>query len=323
MNNNRRRLLFIAFDYHEYSRAIHDEFRRLGFESQFHSIQPGLLYLKVARRMPGSIYETMLNRYHRRIIFSYPENSIDQVVFLQVHQFSQENMELLKKRQPKARYILYNWDAVTTHDYRPYLGYFHQVWTFDPSDARALDIGYLPLFCIRRFQNIRRNVAIPLSAYFVGNIVNPERYVAVNKFYEFCCHEGIAFDSYLSTTLHGWSVMRNAGISPKNVSFRSIGNSDFLAMIERANAVFDFANHKQTGFTMRTMENLCAGKKIITNNPHAREAEFYSPDRFFVFEGMDFSGVVDFLKEPLRNPFEDFPAYHVQNFARRLLGVKA
>jgi hypothetical protein len=317
----RGRVLFIAFDYHEYSRAIHAEFGELGFDSRFHSIQPGKPYLKIARRLSASLYQSLLDRYHRQLVLSYERGIFDQVVFLQVHQFSHENMAHLKSRQPNARFTLYNWDAVTTHDYRAHLHYFDSVYTFDSADAHALRIGYLPLFCTRRIQRLRRGASAPLSAYFIGNIVNPSRYAAVMAFDAFCHRESIAFRRYLSTTVHGWATMRRAGIRPKGVSLRAISNRDFGAMVESSAAVFDFANHQQTGFTMRTMENLCAGKKIITNNPHVREAEFYCDDRILVFEELDFAAVVEFLKYPLAQPNEDFPVYHIQNFAKRLLGM--
>jgi len=317
-----KRILFIAFDYHEYSRAIDAEFQVLGFDSHFNSIQPGKLLFKIARRLSPSVYRMMLDAYHRRIILSYDPDCFDRVVFLQVHQVSTANMNLLRKRQSRAQFTLYNWDAVTTHDYRPYLQFFDNAFTFDPDDAKALAIGYLPLFCIRRFQGLGRDGAQPLSAYFVGNIVNPARYTAVNTFAEFCQQQGIEFRQYLSTTLHGYTQMRRQGMRPKDVSFSSIADADFVAMVERSAAVFDFANHRQSGFTMRTMENLCAGKKIITNNPNVRLAEFYSEDRFLVFEGMDFSGVMPFLRRPLQDPENDFELYHVQSFAARLLGLR-
>lgn len=321
MKNPRGRILFIAFDYHDYTRGINAEFQALGFDSRFHSLQPGKPYLKVARRLPGPMYQTLLNRYHRRIILTYAPNAFDHVVFLQVHQFSHENLALLKARQASAHFSLYNWDAVSTHDYRPYLGYFDSAHTFDPADARALGINYLPLFCMRKLQGLPREGLAPMSAYFVGNIVNPERYRAVMAFDRFCRSEGIAFRHYLSTTVHGWTTMRRAGIRPGGVSLRAMRDDDFIGLISAAAAVFDFANHRQTGFTMRTMENLCAGRKIITNNPNVRSAEFYSDDRFLIFENQDFSGVVDFLKRPLERRLERFDAYHIQNFSRRLLGI--
>ena len=315
------RILFIGYDYHSYTRAINAEFEQLGYSSRFHSIQPGKLYLKIARRASAKLYATLLDRYHRSIILSYPEDAFDQIVFLQVHQFSHENMALLKARNPRARYTLYNWDAITTHDYRPYIQYFDRVLTFDPSDASALGIHYLPLFCVRDFQNLKSPPQAEASVYFVGNIVNPQRYKVVKAFQAFCASEGIRFDYFLSTTVHGWTQMRKAGLRPDDVSFGSIKDQDFRAMIARSTAVLDFANHQQAGFTMRIMENLCAGKKLITNNQNALTASFYSPDRILVYSGQDFSAVRTFIDTPLDEPEKSFSEYHIQNFAKVLLNL--
>ena len=312
-------ILFIGYDYHNYTRSINSEFERLGFESQFHSIQPGKLYLKIARRASAKLYTKLLDRYHRRILLSYPEGTFEHIVFLQVHQFSHENMALLKARNPRARYTLYNWDAITTHDYRPYIHYFDRVLTFDPADAKTLGIHYLPLFCVRDFQNMKSFPKTNASVYFVGNIVNPQRYKLIKAFEAFCVRDGIRFEYFLSTTMHGWSLMRKAGLHPTDVSFRSIKDRDFRAMIQRSVAVLDFANHKQSGFTMRIMENLCAGKKIITNNPNITSAGFYSPDRILLYKDQDFDAIKNFLSVPLSQPEENFPEYHIQNFAKRLL----
>ena len=69
---------------------------------------------------------------------------------------------------------------------------------------------------------------------------------------------------------------------------------------------------------MRTMENLCAGKKIITANPRVRNEAFYSADRFHVFEGVDFSGVKAFVEHPLAEPDRRFPEFHLDSFVAKL-----
>jgi hypothetical protein len=315
------RILFIAYDYYEYARAIDGEFREMGFESNFYSIQPETIPFKVARRLSGSLYRSSLDRYHSEIIEKYLKGYFDYVIFLQVHQMSQENMHLLKERQSQARFVLYNWDAVKTHDYRPYMRFFDRVLTFDPVDAGVLGVEYLPLFCIRRFQDLRPRFETPLSVYFIGSIVNPKRYEAVRAFERYCAANAISFQTYMSSTVHGITQMLKAGIWPRGVSLRAIGAERFVEMMETSNAVFDFANHAQSGFTMRTMENLCAGKKIITNNAMVKETDFYSEDRFFVFKGLEFEGVSEFLQRQVSSEGRDTSRYTVQEFARRLLGV--
>ena len=314
------KVLFIGFDYHEYTRAIKTELEGLGFECAFYSIQPGMPHLKVARRLSGDLYQALLDRYHRDIIDAHSSDVFDYVIFLQVHQMSVSNIEYLKSRQQAAKFVLYNWDAVSTHDYRDYLKYFDSAYTFDPVDAESLGIGYLPLFATRRYQGRSVGGRDPMSVYFVGNIVNPERYRVIRAFETFSLEDDIRFEYFMSTTVHGWTRMWRAGIPVRDVSLRQLAVSRQDEIIDGAAAVFDFANHSQTGFTMRVMENLCAGKKIITNNARVRSAPFYSEDRFLIYDGLDFSGVREFLARPLLDPDADFSEYHVQSFAARLIG---
>lgn len=90
-------------------------------------------------------------------------------------------------------------------------------------------------------------------------------------------------------------------------------------MIRNSAAAFDFANHVQNGFTMRLMENLCAGRKIITNNKNVLTAPFYSPDRFFVYDNFNFDGVKEFLQTPLANPDKRFEEYHLSSFVKKVI----
>lgn len=315
-------ILFIGFDYFGYTSAINDEFGRMGFESCFHDIQPRTLNFKVMRRLNAKLYQAALDNYHKSIIDSYDPGVFDHVIFLQVHQMSNVNMVHLRSRQRNATFTLYNWDAVATHDYRPYLKYFDRAFTFDPQDAEALGINYLPLFATNRYHNIDRNRYEPTSVYFIGNIVNPERYRVVRAFEAFCAEHGLQFDFFMSTTIHGWSEMRRNGIRPKDVSLRHLPTDRQDEWIARSSAVFDFANHAQSGFTMRVMENLCAGKKIITNNHNVKNAPFYSEDRFLMYNETDFSAVPDFLAQPLYEPEASFSEYQVSNFAARLIGIQ-
>lgn len=70
---------------------------------------------------------------------------------------------------------------------------------------------------------------------------------------------------------------------------------------------------------MRLMENLCAGRKIITNNKNVLTAPFYSPDRFFVYDNFNFDGVKEFLQTPLANPDKRFEEYHLSSFVKKVI----
>jgi hypothetical protein len=316
MNKN---ILLIGLNYHSYTEEIVRGLRAQGHEVRFHDIQPPRPWLKVLRKFAPGHYPQALDRYHAGILAAERGWQADLVLFIQVHQMSLANLAELRRAQPAAEFVLYNWDAVSNHDYRPYLHLFHRVYTFDPQDARTLGLHYLPLFCIPAFQGLRRRDASGQAVYTVGNIVNPRRYEAIHAFKRHCRLHGIHFRPFMVGSTHALTLLMRQGHLPLDVSLRSIPQAAFVDLVETSSAVFDFANHHQVGYTMRTIENLCAGKKIITNNPAIRHEPFYSDDRIHVFEGFDFSGVQAFLAQPLRDPDASFPEYHLSAFVQHLV----
>lgn len=323
MHRNVKKLLLIGLRYHDYTAAIIDEISRQGFEVTYHEIQPRTVYLKTLKVLSVAAWQSSLDAHHRAILERERGTSYDRVLFIQAHQFSLENMRALREQQRQARFVLYNWDSITTHDYRPYLGCFDQVFTFDPEDAATLGVEYLPLFCVRTFQGLQQREQQERCVYFVGNIVSVQRYEALSAFRRHCAQVGIRLRSFMACSPLVYTRLLRAGHLPSGVSFRSIPHAQFVDMVERSTTVFDFANHKQSGYTMRIFENLCAGKKIITNAARIRREPFYSEDRIHVFEGLDFSGVKEFVQRDLAAPGLRFEQFHVQSFVRTLLGTAA
>jgi hypothetical protein len=315
-----RRVLFIGLRYQDYTAAIVDEMRRTGAAVDFVDIQPRTLFFNALRILSETTFNHYREWHHTRAIRRAARQSYDTVVFLQSHQMSLQNLALLRGTQPDAEFVLYNWDSIKNHDYLAQAPYFDRVYTFDRADAEAHGFHYLPLFCTRSMQGLSSDRVRPTAVYTVGNIVNTRRYHAVKAFAEYCRLEGLAFHAYLKVSPVVYLRLLREGVTPRGVRFSSITPSRFRELIETSGAVFDFANHEQSGQTMRTMENLCAGKKVITNNSWVKREDFFSDDRFFVYADLDFSGVAAFLAQPLRSPESALGGYHIQSFVRTLLG---
>lgn len=312
------KILLIALHYHDYTRNIAEELREAGHEVRVHDIMPRDLLMKVLRIAAPRVWQWRLDRHHARILRAERGGGHDMVLFIQAHQVSKSNMTAFKAAFPAARFVLYNWDSIANHDYRPHLDAFDDIFTFDPEDARAYGLHYLPLFCSRAFQNLPGRAKAP-AIYFVGNIVNPVRYDMVSAFRDYCEAEGLVFQAHMACTPPVRMKLLKNGRKPEGLSSGAIDHAAFMEMVETSTATFDFANHHQSGYTMRVFENLCAGKKIITNNARILAEPFYSPDRIHVFDGADFSGVEAFVHTPLRDPDEPFAPYRIQAFVRHLL----
>lgn len=315
------KILFVGLNYHTYTASIISEMQLLGAEVTYVDIQPRTVPYKVFRTLSRSQYEHYIQLHHLHAFQNSSSTAYDKVVFLQAHQVSEVNLALLRKVQSSADFVLYNWDSISNHDYRSQGAYFDRVLTFDRKDARENGYGYLPLFCQRSMQGLRRDMADPQTLFMVGNIVKAPRYEAIQLFRAYCVEKNLNFLQHLKISPVVWSQLMLSGLRPREISFRSIQHKTFQGMIASSIGTFDFANHSQSGQTMRMMESLCAGKKIVTNNSHVTAEPFYTPDRIHVFDGFDFSGVEDFLRMPLKDAHTEFSEYHIQSFVRQLLGL--
>lgn len=312
------RILFIGIDFYDYAARISAAFERLGHRVDFHPIEDRGFAAKTAKRLAPHAYEKRRAAYHQRLIDQSAGIVYDVVLFIQVHQMRHEALEQLRALHRDARFVLYNWDSLTTHDFRPWMRHFDHVATFDPDDARTIGCAYLPLFAIPRFFEIDHQRPAQHDLYFVGAIGSMHRFDALSRLHAFCEKSGLSVRYHLvCSPLVRWQLWR-AGKSLPGVSGDSIGFEQIIAMLETSRATFDFANHRQSGYTMRLIENMCAGRKIITENPRILDEDFYRPDRFLLIDGQDFSAIPEFLAKPITSKL-DVRAFHVDNWAARLI----
>jgi len=293
------RVLYIGIDYYAYTPEIRAALARQGFESDYRPIERVGFWSKTFKKFTPAAYRRRLDGYHRRLIEESAGTAYDRVLFIQCHHVSLENMARLRELHPHARFVLYNWDSLTTHDYRPWLSFFDAAWTFDPADAKMLGIGYLPLFAIPRYFAARQTDAPEIDIYFVGAIGTLQRFEALERLKSYCDAQGIKSRFHLKCSPAVRLQLLRLGKSLPGLTLRSLDQAGIVDLIERSRATFDFANHRQTGYTMRFIENMCAGRKIVTENARIKGEDFYREDRFLVIEDFDFSGLRAFLDLPV------------------------
>lgn len=313
------RTLFIACDYYSYTDCIEAEMRAQGHDVLRLPIEPRGGRNKALRRFASARHRKSLDAYHRGWLASIEGQRFDYVVFLQVHQFSLENLAALRQAQPDACFILYNWDSLKTHDYRAHLLWFDKAATFDPVDAAELGIMYLPLFALPQFYDVpAARLAVDYDIYFVGSVHSLARYDAVKLLSDYCAAKGLRLKLYLHCSPPRMFQLLRQGKWLPGMTLRSIGVDGILDMMRRSTAVFDFASHAQSGLTMRVFENLAAGMKLVATNPGIAKEPFYSPERIMLLPDLDFSGVDSFVRMPIENP-RTFEEYSLSNWIRNLL----
>ncbi len=313
------RILFIGIDYYDYAARITAAFERLGHSVDFHPIEDRSFAARTAKTLAPGAHETRRAAYHSRLVEQSAGKGYDVILFIQVHHMRHDAMERLRALHPGAYCVLYNWDSLATHDFRPWMRYFDHVATFDPEDAQSLGIAYLPLFAIPRFLEIDHTRPVEQDIYFVGSIVSMERYRSLARLHAFCQNHGLSTRYHLVCSPVARARTLRTGTQLPGLTSKKIGFEQIVAMLETSRATFDFANHRQSGYTMRMIENMCAGRKIITENPRIVNEPFYREDRFLLVDGYNFAAVPEFLARPIRSTL-DLSHYGVDSWASRLIG---
>jgi hypothetical protein len=291
-----KRILFIGLSYYSYTEKIIEFLRKKGFAVEYRPSENRSFWSKSTKKLFPSFYKILLGKYHESIVVAARKSSYDYVFFLQIHSIALDNVEALRASQPTAKFILYNWDSLTTHDYRPYLGLLDAVFTFDRDDAKKVAAQYLPLFALPDYFVVPERLVPSHDIYFVGAIGSLERFAAIRKLDDYCKEQRLRFLNHLHCSPAILLKLLRNGLFMGGLSLRALSTEQIIHRMNDSVAVFDFPNHAQSGYTMRLIENLCAGKKIITSNVRVRQEEFYSKDQFFVVENLDFTGLKDFLK---------------------------
>lgn len=290
-----RRILFIGLAYYAYSERIAGRLRARGHEVDHYAAEDRSFRSRALKKLLPATYAARLERYHERILALARTAVYDDVFFIQIHALAPDTVVQLRRSQPGARFVLYNWDSLATHDYRPYLPLLDEVFTFDSEDAAALSLRHLPLFALPEYFDAQPSPAPRFDLYFVGAVGTLERFDAVQALDRFCRSRGIRFAKHLHCSPAIALMLLRKGRYLAGLTLRSMATPQIIATMNDSGAVFDFPNHRQSGYTMRFIENLCAGKRIVTSNVRVRGEPFYSPQRIFVAEDLDFSGLPEFL----------------------------
>lgn len=163
---------------------------------------------------------------------------------------------------------------------------FDSVSTFDPVDAKKFGWAYRPLF----WRNISVKKDFPKQLQFdwcfIGTI-HSDRHRVIHRLRK---AEGLhgrnfVFGYFQSPLLlfvrkiFDWTLW----FAPRgSLSTKPMSAPEVAQVVASSKAVLDVEHPQQRGFTMRTIETLLAGKKLITTNHSIATSNLFDPSRVHV-----------------------------------------
>jgi hypothetical protein len=303
----------LTFSYHE---SISETLVSLGYAvTWWNDRASNSTWYKIALRLFPSLTAKLSERFFLKRLDQIDSSSISHVLVIKGEGVSPDVALKLREKFRSASMGFYLWDGIdNVTQALDILPAFDSVATFDPDDAKKYGWTYRPLFW-RNISVAANSVSSPSYDWcFIGTIHSDrhrvihrlrERYKNDFQCFVFCYFQSpliLLFRKILDRTL--WSAPDNSlSTKPKSAS-------DVALIVANSKAVLDVEHPKQRGFTMRTIETLLSGKKLLTTNRSILNSNLFDPSRVFVIDRNKPEVEESFLDEPFVEVDEELKRYY-------------
>jgi hypothetical protein len=302
-------LLLIGGGFFGYANEISRALSLRGRTVEWFEDRPALdTITKSLLRIAPSLVAAKSEAYFERIITDMRHKPVRDVLVIKGEALSSNSIERLRAAMPDARFTLYFWDSYRNmpKDTPAKVSLFDKSFTFDSHDAKMDGrLTYRPLFFVDDYALLPR--ADPdIDLVFLGS-AHSDRYAILRRL----CRSlppGVRLETVLyfpsrlvyavrrSLDPHFWRARRNEFI------FHPLNKRDVQMLISRARVVVDIQRSVQCGFTMRTIETLGAGKKLLTTNSKVADADFFKSSNISIIDRQHPIVTSQFLESPYEAP---------------------
>ncbi len=308
------KIIFIAPRYFNYHNIIVDALEKKGFSVDFlEDKNSGLIYN--LSRKSSFLTKRYLDNYRKEVISKLEATSYDIMIVIGGKTLDSDFWKFINKTY-NFKKVLYQWDSVRNFDYRGMIASFDSVKTFDSEDAKELEIGYLPLFYK---EEPKKTVVEDLDLMFVG-IWHSDRLEILNEIAKYADASNL---KYIFKVYHPWYVylyMVYVKKTLKNSPFfihQPIPLEETISYYDRAKCIVDINHPGQSGMTMRTIETIGMGKKLITTNSFIKTECFFDPNMIQVIDRKNIQINSDFFS--FHNAYENIDMLEINNWVTELL----
>ena len=187
----------------------------------------------------------------------------------------------IRIKNPKCKIILWLWNPISER-HQNFLKDINidEIWTYDLNDSKKYGINYNTQFYNKDFvKSIKKDEKDKIyDVMFIGN--NKGRSAIINEYRK-------EFDLMnLNTYI---KVIDNYN---ENIKY-----TEYLEFIKKTKTLLEIVNNDVSGLTLRSLESLFFRKKLITNNIHIREYDFYNPNNIFILGEDNIKELPIFLKK--------------------------
>lgn len=321
-----KNILFISPDTFGYYKAISAAITRKGFNPIWLNQLPSTsVSFRVFFRLAPSVAQRLATRHFEHELDKIEQ--VDRILIVKGEGMSEATIAGMRARYPEAKIVFYLWDSLANvYGADRKIGLCDEAYSFDPVDCDNTEaLEHLPLFHSKEPGSTAYKAGF---AAFIGTLHSNryqlikalaeeiEKVTRITPFLYFYYPNRTLFSILKLTTKRFRKVRRS------DVHFEPMPRHRYAAINSETEIAIDICHPKQSGLTMRTIEALGDGKKLITNNKTVRSYEFFRPENCYVVDGELGSDFADFLTSPYQpQPDEVVAKYHIDSWLLTLLAI--
>ena len=312
--SNKNRIILVAPIYFNYHELIIQSLEEKGFIVEFlEDKNSGFLYtLSTKSKYLLKKYKT---NYKKEVLSKLKNGNYDLMIVIGGKTLDVEFWKYVNNNYSFKK-ILYQWDSYKNFDYRSMIPYFDVVKTFDSLDAQELKIPYLPLF-YKKDTNL--SVTEDIDLLFIG-IWHSDRIAILEKIVEYADKNNLkyCFKVYYPRYMYFYLVYIKRFLRPSKLFiFKTIPFDLMTDYYQRAKCIVDINHPHQSGLTMRTIETIGSGKKLITTNSYIKQEPFYNDKMIQVIDRKEI--VLDDRFFETKQEYEHIEKLEISNWLDELL----
>lgn len=319
---NKESLLFFGVGFHQYNNYLVDYLSR-----KYELCHYGTGEFKKDHRFFmcwARYFPTIVRDKYRLCLTNYikltQDRHFDYVLVLKGTYFQDNHIELLKRLHPESKFVLYLWDSLKNMENADVLRrHFKTIFSFDTVDCRRYDFKLRPLFYLDSNKTQCRKFDIS----FIGN-AHSDRLERLQELKSFCKANSISYKFVIPV---GGSVYLKAKYCKNHLLHNdidiirkdSISYPEYLEITKCSKIVVDIPSPHQSGLSIRTIESLAYGVRVITTNKHITEYDNIPSDMYYVWDYKYDKKLLDFITSSQKREYTIDSYFSIDSFIEELL----
>lgn len=303
INIKNKKILLIAPSFFDYEKKIQQELQNEG--AIVYYIKENIDYQSACIRLYNRVFnnQELFTKYFKREINKFADIQFDYIFGIRINLFTPDLIEYLKEKFMKAKVVIYFWDSSSNMRNAVELAKnADKTFSFDLVDCLKYGWVHRPLFYVSDYESIRnckhyeeRNGVCMIAT------LTEERGILASHIGDILDEVSIQNEINLYMPDRLFYIRKIIAKEYKNFNKKYLVTKPFNAdeiihMLNKYSTVLDISHKSQSGLTMRTIEAIGAGKKIITNNPLVKKYDFYDCGRVFLYQNND-KDMVQFINQ--------------------------